>query len=461
MDDRRIARMRYLGRGTVVSVAVRGLWAQGLAPQKHMDPAASRLAPLIDRMVDYERLRPMQREWDLLAIQRLLGRKDATQPCRPAVQIAGSKGKGTTAAFLEALVAAGGLRAGSYSSPHLVTLCERIRIGGQLVRVERLEQVLLSLLTCAGDNPPTFFEAMTVAAVECFAQDGVDLSIYEVGLGGRFDATTAIEVDASIVTRIELEHTEVLGDTIAAIAVEKAQVIRAGRLGLTATTGEALAIVRAHAEQVSAELLVLDEHFGVRDVVWSDQGARGELWLQNGEQHAFFLPDATAFALPALALAAAALRRLLPSAPLVVDPVPRPELPCRFEVRTDLDGDVLILDGAHTEESLQAVTAEIRRRYPGARPVVLTAAAAGKRWQAGLSCLLPLADSFIVTELTGTASEPPAILNAWLVGQGARSEVAPDAASGLRTLRERPGPRLVVGSFYLAGEVRQLVDAER
>ena len=91
-----------------------------------------------------------------------------------------------------------------------------------------------------------------------------------------------------------------------AIAGEKAQVIRAGRLGLTATTGEALAIVRAHAEQVSAELLVLDEHFGVRDVVWSDQGARGELWLQNGEQHAFFLPDATAFALPALALAAAA-----------------------------------------------------------------------------------------------------------------------------------------------------------
>ena len=190
--------------------------------KNNMDPAASKLAPLLDQLVDYERTRPTQREWDLTAVQRLLRRKDATPPCRPAIQVAGSKGKGTTAAYLDALVGAAGLRAGIYSSPHLVTLCERIRIGGASIRVERLEEVLASLLAVAGDRPPTFFEAMTAAAVECFAQEAVDLSIYEVGLGGRFDATTAIDVDAAIVTRIELEHTEVLGDTIAAIATEKA-----------------------------------------------------------------------------------------------------------------------------------------------------------------------------------------------------------------------------------------------
>ena len=426
--------------------------------KNNMDPAASKLAPLLDQLVDYERTRPTQREWDLTAVQRLLRRKDATPPCRPAIQVAGSKGKGTTAAYLDALVGAAGLRAGIYSSPHLVTLCERIRIGGASIRVERLEEVLASLLAVAGDRPPTFFEAMTAAAVECFAQEAVDLSIYEVGLGGRFDATTAIDVDAAIVTRIELEHTEVLGDTIAAIATEKAQVIRPGGLGLTATTGVALDVVRARAEEAAAELLVMGEDFGVRRVEWLADGARGEVWLPGGEQHAFFLPDATAFALPALALAAAAARRLLPAAPLLLDPVPRPELPCRFEERVEPDGDVLILDGAHTEESLLAVAEELRRRYPEARPMVLTAAAAGKRWQAGLSCVLPLADRLIVTELTGTPSESSALMNAWLIGQGATSEVAPDAASGLRSLRDRPGPRLVVGSFYLAGEVRQLVD---
>ena len=428
-----------------------------------MDPAALRLAPLLDRMVDFERLRPMERAWDLSGVERLLRRKDATGAsprAHPAIQVAGSKGKGTTAGFLEALGLAAGLRTGCYSSPHLITLCERIRIVGKPVTVERLEVMLADLLLSAGEQPPTFFEAMTVAAVECFQQDQVDLAIYEVGLGGRYDATTAIAVDAAIVTRIELEHTEMLGDTIAAIAGEKAPVIRAGGLGLTATTGDALAVVRAHAERVGAELLVMEEHFGVRDVVWSSDAVEGQLWLPDGGLHAFCLPNATAVQVPAMALAAAALSRLLPELALPLDPVPQPELPCRFEVRREPDGEVLILDGAHTEDSLRAVVAELQRRYPDTRPCVLTASAAGKRWQQSLSALLPIADSFVVTELTGTPGEDPAKMHAWLVAQGARSEVATDVAVGLRSLRERPGPRLVVGSFYLAGAVRQLVDAQ-
>jgi folylpolyglutamate synthase/dihydropteroate synthase len=91
---------------------------------------------------------------------------------------------------------------------------------------------------------------------------------------------------------------------------------------------------------------------------------------------------------------------------------------------------------------------------------VLFGSAAGKRWREGLSRLLGLADSFVVTALTGTSSEDPATIAAFLAGAGARSEVAADAVSGLAALRRRPGPRLVVGSFYLAGQVRELVDAE-
>jgi dihydrofolate synthase/folylpolyglutamate synthase len=425
-----------------------------------MDPAADQLAPLLDRLVNYERLRPQGREWDLTGVERLLHRKGAAVPVRPAIQVAGSKGKGTTAAFLEALAAAAGLRTGSYCSPHLISLCERIRIAGEPIRVPRLEPVLAGLLDFAGDQPPTFFEAMTVSAVECFAQDQVDLAVYEVGLGGRFDATTAIDVDAAIVTRIELEHTEVLGDTIGAIAAEKAAVIRPGGLGLTATTGEALSVVRAHAEQVAAELLVMGEDFGVHHVDWSSDGARGLLALPDGTRQQFFLPDAKAFELPALALAAATLSRLKPELMLPLDPVPRPDLPCRFEVRAESDGEVLILDGAHTEDSLRAVVAEVRRRYPGKMPCVLTALASGKRWKEALSQVLPIADSVVVTELTGTPGEDPATICAWLTEQGAQSEVATDVASGLRKLREHEGLRLVVGSFYLAGAVRLLIDRD-
>lgn len=408
-------------------------------------------------MVDYERLRPQRCDWDLAGVEALLGRRGAQRAPRPAVQVAGSKGKGTTAAFLEALVAAAGRTAGVYSSPHLQTLLERIRVGGAPVTLDALEPLLAELLSVDPARPPTFFEAMTAASVECFGRAGVDLAVYEVGLGGRLDATTAIPVDASIVTRIELEHTDVLGDTIAAIAGEKAPVIRPGGLGLTATTGVALDVVRRYARDVGADLLVAGEQFGLRGVEHDVGGARGELLLPDGALRPFSLPGASAFSLPALALAAATLNRVLPELPLELDPAPTAQLPGRFEVFVEPDGEQLVLDGAHTEESLRAVAAELQRRMPGCRPVVLTAAAAGKRWREGLSELLPSADSFVVTELSGTPGEDPAEISAWLAERGAQSEVTSNVVSGLRTLRERPGPRLVVGSFYLAGAVRQLV----
>ena len=427
-----------------------------------MDLTDAHLAPLLDRLVDFERLRPAQREWDLAAIERLLRRGDAPAPVRPAVQVAGSKGKGTTAAMLAALVSATGRCAGCFSSPHVVTLRERIRVGTEPVPLAALDRLLGDLLAVPAERAPTFFEAMTAAAVAWFAERRVDLAIYEVGLGGRHDATTAVPVDASIVTRIELEHTEVLGDTIPAIAAEKAAVVRPGGLGLTSTTGDALAVVRARAAEVDAELLVLGEHFGLSDVTWSGDVARGALWLpgdgDGGERRPFVMPGASAFALPALALAAATARCLLPDMPIQLQPVPRPILPCRFEVFDEADGEVLVLDGAHTEHSLRAVAEELQRRFPGRRSAVLCASAARKRWREGLSRLLPIADSFVVTGLSGTACEDPAAIVAWLREQGATGEVATDAVSGLRSLRQRPGPRLVVGSFYLAGAIRQQLD---
>lgn len=425
-----------------------------------MDPAAIRLAPLLDQMVDHERLRLDHRAWDLATIGRLLLRPGAPSPPRPAVQVAGSKGKGTTASLLAALVDAAGRRSGLYTSPHLVTLLERIRVAGRPVPVDRLEALLRELLAVPGARRPTFFEAMTAAAAAWFAAGRVDLAIYEVGLGGRFDATTALPVDAAIVTQIELEHTELLGDTIPQIAGEKAHVIRPAGLGLTATTGAALAVVRARAAAVGAELLVLGEDFAVERQRDDPAGLGGRLRLPDGDVVPFFLPQASLHELPALALAAATLRRVLPDLPLVLDPAPRPILPCRFEVHPEPDGEVLVLDGAHTVESLRAVAAELARRFPGRRPNVLFASARGKRWREGLSELLPAADSVVVTELSGTPGEDPAAIAAWLAGHGAANEVAADVEAGLRLLRARPGPRLVVGSFYLAGRVRQLLDRE-
>lgn len=423
-----------------------------------MDYAAERLAPFLSQLVNYERLRPDRRLWDLATMRAQLARPDAPAPPRPAVQVGGSKGKGSTCAFLAALGDVAGRQVGVYTSPHTETLLERIVCAGERIDVATLERLLPRILApSAAPRAATFFEAMTLAAAWWFAERRVDLAVYEVGLGGRYDATTALPVDASIVTGIELEHTDVLGDTVEAIAGEKAWVIRDGGVGFTAATGAALGVLRAHAAQVGARLLVHGEHFGIVEPILTADGCRGRLRLVDGRELPFAMPGGAAFELPALALAAQTLAWLRPDWPLRLDPVPRRPLPCRFEVLPEPDGEVLVLDGAHTEQSLTAVAAELRRRWPGRRANVLFACATGKRWREGLSALAPIADSVVVTELSGTPGEDPAAIAAFLASRGIRSERSPDVESGLAALRSRPGPRLVTGSFYLAGRVRSLV----
>jgi dihydrofolate synthase/folylpolyglutamate synthase len=423
-----------------------------------VDQAAEHLAPLLNQLVNYERTRPDRRLWDLSTMRHLLQRPGAPPAPRPAVQVGGSKGKGTTCAFLAALTQAAGRTAGVYTSPHVTSLLERIQVGGCDIDLGTLERLLRALLAGPpGERAPTFFEAMTLAAAHWFAERRTDLAVYEVGLGGRFDATTALPVDAGIVTMIELEHTDVLGDTIAQIAGEKAPVIRAGGVGFTGASGDALAVIRAHAAAVGARLFVLGSDFGYGDERWSADGFRARLLLPGGAASAVFLPGAAGHEPPALALAAAAFAHLLPGVHLQLDPAPRPTLPCRFELFREVDGALLVLDGAHTEQSLAMVAAEVRRRWPGQRAAVLFASAAGKRWQQGLSGLLPVADTFVVTGITGTTTEDPTAIAAWLSSVGARCEVAADVEAGLAALRRRAGPRLVVGSFYLAGRVRELV----
>ena len=434
---------------------------QRIAHHPGVDPAALRLEPLLGRLVNYERTRPTQRVWDLATIEALLARPGAGKKPGPAVQVGGSKGKGTTCAFLAAFAERAGLRHGVYLSPHVDTLLERIRIGPECIAVERLERLLCEVLSFAeaAGLQATFFEAMTAAAAAEFAAARVELAIWEVGLGGRYDATTAVPVDASIVTGIELEHTEVLGSTVAAIAGEKAPVIRPGGRGFTAAQGDALRVIEQHAASVGARLSVLGRDLRIEGERWDGLRCRGLLALPNGQRVPFDLPDARAYELPALALAAAAFAELCPSAPLHLDPAPRPTLPCRFELVPGPGGEPLVLDGAHTEQSMAAVARELQRRWPGQRVSVLFSCAAGKRWREALSQLLPIADSFVVTELSGTVGEAPLAIAEWLRSQGRVCALADGPAPALAALLALPGPRLVTGSFYLAGEVRRMLRA--
>lgn len=397
----------------------------------------SRLETLLSGLPNYERTRPRSREWSLESMEKLLAWPELLPLEGKAVQIAGSKGKGTTALYLECLARSAGLGVGTYLSPHLHHVTERVRLDAAPVSSQVLLEALEPLLEWAraAGTEPTYFEALTAAALLVFRRAGVDLAVFEVGLGGRFDATTAIPVDATILTGIELEHTEILGDTIAAIAAEKAAILRPRKPALVAATGEALAVVRETAHRVGAPLNVLGEDFG------------GSLHLAEG---------ASQFEAPALELAAACLGQLFPDRRLRLEPPPRPELPGRFEVVEGPDGWPFVLDGAHTPESLGVVAQELRRR--SLHPVVaLVASARGKAWEQGLSRLLGVVDSFLVTGLEGTPGEDPQELVAWLRERGAPADLAATAEAGVEQLSSQPAVRLVTGSFYLVAAVRPVI----
>jgi dihydrofolate synthase / folylpolyglutamate synthase len=421
--------------------------------------ADQRLERLFHGLSNYERTRTLTKPWSLATMRALLEAAQVGESLPGTwVQVGGSKGKGTTVFYLESMARAAGLSTGVFVSPHLHHVTERVLLDGRPVGADRLAKAMEHVLALARDRDldPSFFEAMTAAAVLVFRDARCQLVALEVGLGGRLDSTTAVPVDAAILTTIELEHVDLLGDTIEAIATEKAHIMRAGKPCWVRPDPASDPVFTNHAAAVGAVLMPVARIEKEQDEIaaW-----RGELRIGEATRR-FRVAGASRFELPALALAYSCLRHLFPDADLALDPVRRPDLPGRFEVATASDGWPFVLDGAHTPASSAQVAAELCRRFRHQPVVVLYATAAGKLWQGGLSELLPLVDRFFVTALQGTEGVDPAVVVDWLGGQGKAAMVVDGPATGFSELSRCDAVRLVVGSFYLVGAVRSLIQEQ-
>ncbi|MCH9016315.1 MAG: bifunctional folylpolyglutamate synthase/dihydrofolate synthase, partial [Chloroflexi bacterium] len=190
-------------------------------------------------LVDHERnlvTGPRQKAiYDLTRMEALLGRLGSPQDQVPAVHIAGTKGKGSTAALCDAALHAAGLSTGFYSSPHLHTFRERIRLDSEPISQEGFAALVEGLWPLheelKGDpavGPLTFFEYLTCMAFQCFAEERTDVQVIEVGLGGRLDATNVMTPLVTAITNIAMDHSEYLGETLPEIAVEKAGIVKKG-----------------------------------------------------------------------------------------------------------------------------------------------------------------------------------------------------------------------------------------
>ncbi len=352
---------------------------------------------------------------------------------RPMVQIVGTNGKGSTAHFLASIAERHGLRVGLYTSPHLVSVAERIRLGG--LPLPEADWPGLADRVYAACPELTYFEFLTVLAVLAFSQASVDCMILEAGLGGRYDATTAVEADLVCFTPVALDHMQVLGPDLATIATDKSGAMRPGVPALTAPqAAEALDALSRTARERGCEL------------VRTPLAPPGPLGLRGPHQRLN------------AGLALAAWRRLALLRGWQTDTARERQglaeafIPGRLQ-RADIAGlPPLLLDGSHNEHGLKALLRALRAENLRPRAVVFTCMA-----DKDTAALLPLVRSLnvpiFVPGLAGNSRAAEAPVLAGLLGACARA--CPDVAEALRQAAAVPAPvhapLLVCGSLYLLG----------
>jgi len=376
-----------------------------------------------------------------------------------SVQVAGTNGKGSTCAFLDAILRAAGHRVGLYTSPHLVRVNERIQVGGVAIDDQtlgmRVVEVLRKSPAAAG---ATYFELGTLVALEHFAGEGVEVAVLEVGLGGRLDATTAARPRLTALTRVGMDHLEFLGDSLQAIAREKAAILRPGVPGVVgAQPPEALATIETVATSVGAPLWVDGRDFSL-DGLGRYRGPGlaldGLALALHGEHQHHNAAVAVSCALllerQGLAVGTEAIRTGLQ----------RTRWPGRLE---QVPGHPpLLLDGAHNEDGVAALVAALDAPpYAGRAVHLVFGVVSDKRVEPMLRALLPRCTSAALTRVPTPRSLDPAAYVALARSLCPRVDVAPSPEEALALARDRAGPDgwvLVAGSLYLVGAVKTLLE---
>ncbi|WP_189064301.1 bifunctional folylpolyglutamate synthase/dihydrofolate synthase [Deinococcus seoulensis] len=385
-------------------------------------------------------------------VRALLARLGDPQRAFRTVLVGGTNGKGSTAATLAAMLRAGGVRAGLFTSPHLTRFTERFVVGGQELPEGVVAAALARVRPEAEVVGASFFEIVTALGALLFAEAGVQVAVMEVGLGGRLDSTNALDPELSVVTNVALDHTEFLGDTLEAIAGEKAGILRAGRPAVVGVAPQVQAIFAAR----GADLWALDDHLtGTELRGWQGaqvtlRGPAGPLTLHTPLLGLHGARNATLAAL-------AALRLGLP-AEAVTRGAAAAQWPGRLEAIPWQGGRVL-LDGAHNPDGALALAAALRELGVGPLPLVF--GAAGDKDISGVAAALrSCASEVILTRaaLSPRAADPQALAPLFA---GLPVTVTDSPAAALDALAARQAPlALVCGSLYLLGEVRPLLLGE-
>lgn len=449
-------------------------------------PSLITLQKWLDTYLNFEKLPQKDIFW-LDTMEYLCQITNHPQKSFPSVHVAGSKGKGSTSVMIASILETAGYKSGLYTSPHILDFSERIGVAKGPLPEQVYEAATKELMTAVeaivpenlpGQRAITWFELVTTFAFLCFRQAHVDWAVFETGLGGRLDATNVLEPQLSVITPIELEHTEFLGDTIEKIAGEKAGIIKKNIPVVVAPQKETTQkVLEAKAKELQCPLLKVEELVQVQGKMVA---GKMELCL---ESKLFTRPIITKLSLLGeyqlwnAATAALAVKTLFPELPeeAIEKGLSQAKLPGRFEV-IQRQGIDVVLEGAHTPTSvalsLQTFRQYIKDTYATStveksldtinvgKPHLLFACAADKDVHT-MAKLFSGFGSMILTRPGGEKQSNPQLLQEAFRGAGYEFTYISDFKEAIQKALQqalKDGVSLLVtGSFYLVAEVKKML----
>jgi dihydrofolate synthase/folylpolyglutamate synthase len=407
--------------------------------------------------------------YNLDRVHRLLARLGQPQQSFSSVHIAGSKGKGSTAAMTESMLRAAGYRTGLYISPHLHTFRERIRLNGNLISEEEVVRLVEEVRPLAAEIPEiTTFEVMTAMALAWYARKGAEWVVLEVGLGGRLDATNVVTPAVAVITSISLDHVAILGDTLAQIAAEKAGIVKPGvPVASAPQAAEALQVIEDTCRRQEAPLTLVG-----RDWTWERlaPGPEGDSAPSEGQHFRIcgqgqvldrlWAPLLGEYQLANATTAVAALRQIARIRGWLSEEAIREGLrsvywPGRLEIlgRQPL----VVVDSAHNGDSAQKLVAALRAYLQFERLIVVLGVSTDHATPQLFNALLAPADRAITTRSRHPRAAQPAWLQARAAELGFDLETSGDVPQALEMALEGAGAAdlvLCTGSVFVAAEAR-------
>ena len=429
-------------------------------------------AEVLDSCINFEKERSFQypEAFKLDRMRALAKEFGNPQNAFESILIAGSKGKGSTAAFLSSILRMENWKVGLYTSPHLSEVNERIQVNGLCINESRFVEFMSRLKKVLEEyswkkDPPTYFEVLTAMAFAHFKEMKVQVAVLEIGLGGLYDSTNIVSAKVAALTPISLEHTDKLGKTISKIAVQKCGIIKGREIVLSAPqSAEALSVIESACEEreaslyrVGKDIRIFEREFGEdyqKMDVRTPWGNFFDVEIRLLGQHQM---ENAALGV-GLAMALGQKTRLNVSESAVRQGLLDAVWPGRLEKISE--HPAIVLDGAHNVESVKKMLEGLKRHFHYSELIVIFAVSSDKDAEGMLAQIAPEAKHLLLTQFNRPRAMPCRALPEKVPSGGSKISIEENAEGALRSARSMAMPDdliLVTGSLFLVGEVRLMV----